>query len=227
MHRITVLGSGEVPQKALNAILDDLWESVPGDRRLVVTIATDEPSRAESCALEWAVDGGYPFEVFYPKGATPYFLYAEATRQYPVIDPIMDALSSLSVTDHLLLAWDDNDPVCMRAVKQATRDGITACDLTMGLMELEYEEEPDEDGDQVFVTLPIADARADDDDEDLPVTLPMRDDDAKTDLLVLADQMSTVVALLGDILSALTSGPEAPKATRARSTRARKDTAGV
>lgn len=189
MHRVVVMGTGKVSQKALTALVGDLWDSISGDKRLIVPVL---PGRmlAESVGriTEWARSSGVPYEVYAVEYEDP-----DALRVHEVPDPVAAVVASLSVNDLLLLAWDDDDKDCYRALSLASKAGITTKDLTSGLMTLEFDEDEE---DPVTITVPIVGGPQEpDEEEDLPVTMPLRDDDLLTHLTAWIDaRVSEAVA---------------------------------
>lgn len=164
MHRFVLVGAGEVSTKAVIAQVDDLWGSIQGDKRLVLPITGPQLGRLASIITDWAIQTGKPFELLGDDFEVSQRVYEAALRVFETKEPIQTAINGMSPSDHLLVAYDEVDPDCRRAVRKAKKVGARAFDLTSGLSELILEEEED----------------------DLPVTMPLRDDDLKTKTEVTA-----------------------------------------
>lgn len=166
MHRFVFVGAGEVSTKAVIAQVDDLWGSIPGDKKLVLPITGPQLGRLASIITDWAIQTGKPFELLGDDFEVSQRVYEAALRVFESKEPLQVAINGMSPRDHLLVAFDDLDPDCQRAIRKAKKAGIPAYDLTSGLSELILQE---------------------DEDDDLPVTIPLRDDDLKTKTEVIAE----------------------------------------
>ena len=220
MHRVLVLGTGKVTRKAAAALLDDLWASIDGDKRLILPITGEEMYETTTYAAQWAMGIGAPFELFAADAEIDEQVYEAALRLHEVEDPLDAAMSTLSVDDDLLLAWDDEDTDCLAALTLATKTGITARDLTIGLLEVVME---DDDSEQVEDE---SQDEPDEDDDDLPATMPLRDDDLKTSFEVFLSALTKHV--FDEVVTRLAPvEQEAPKKATGRSSRRRTEKTDV
>lgn len=218
MHRIVLMGAGEVSRKSALALLEDLWGSIPGEKRLLLPVTGSQLGRVASMASDWSIDKSVPFELLGDEFEVTDRVYTAAARVIEVADPVKSALSAMSVDDHLVLAWDDDDPDCRRALSLAAQAGIKALDLTYGLAELEWQE----------------------DEEELPVTMPLDGDELREPITVFLASVDEILAqahaeiiraagAFADQMSpiAVPGATNGPDTANTRAQRARKERSGV
>lgn len=225
MHRIVVLGSGKVSKKNVTALVADLWESIDGDKRLVLPVPDPNPlfeTDAFSAVAMWADATLVPYEVYVTEDPGN----SGALRTHVVDDPIKAVVDILSPEDQILLAWDDEDQNCYRTLTLATKAGVVCKDLTMGLMTLELDEDVAEE--PVTVTVPTLSEEVSEDpdeDDDLPVVLPLRDDDLMTTLTVFVEALRAQITR--EVLDAVRAEMQAPSKPRTRSSRRQQEGTNV
>lgn len=216
MHRIVVLGSGKVSKKSATALVADLWDSIKGDKRLVLPVPDPNPlyeTEAFSAVAMWADSTMVPYEIYVTEDPGD----SGALRTHVVDDPIKSVIDILSPEDEILLAWDDDDQNCYRALSLAAKAGIVCKDLTMGLLTLELDEDASED--PITVAVPVAAEGVDDDDDDdeLPVVMPLRDDDLMTSLTVFVEALRAQITR--EVLETIRAELSTPAKPRTRSSR--------
>ena len=144
MRRIAIMGGGTISRKAALALIEDYYDSTDEVKRLVLPIMSDnieDIAPVVGYAARWALNLNVDYDVVVPNGFD-----ATSTTVAEIVEGAVAvhraAKVSVGITrilqpgDELLLAWDDEDRDCMRALVAADRQGIVAKDICDGLTDL-------------------------------------------------------------------------------------------
>jgi hypothetical protein len=153
MKKIGILGAGNVSRKTALALLEDHYEAIEGVKRLVLPIPTGEIedlSPVVGYAAAWAMSLNVDYDVVLPQGVDAVDKKIEeivdnAVAVHRTAKVSLGLVRSLEQGDDLLLAWDDEDKECMRALIAADKNGINAKDICDGLTDLVVGDGEDDD----------------------------------------------------------------------------------
>ena len=144
MRKVALYGNGAVSRKAATALIEDSFGT--GINLVLPVPSADPMSDPVRYIAEWAMDLGVGVYAVTDNGTewlpgVTSEVINSAIRVFESDHLGMGLLEHLSEGDTLVLAYDEDDPICERMVYAAHRKGMKALDLTTGLAELIYEDE--------------------------------------------------------------------------------------
>jgi hypothetical protein len=136
MYYTIIIGNGSSSRVNIESLLDDYFYA-KDDKGVLVIPVTEAPSQGQIFAAQFAKDNGIELLVIATEDANLSSIPAASLVEDA--DPIRKAFTAIPEDVKLINAfflWEDNDPNCANALAWAKDRGISACDLTNGLVDI-------------------------------------------------------------------------------------------
>lgn len=145
-YKVAVCGTGKAARAAVTALIEDFHNSLKEDTEFIVLLSEPQSDAAIHIG-EWAADYELPYSavMFATKMDTRQTGVWEAAADRYEISRASEIVKFLTERDFLVVAYDEEDEITMRAVSAALRKGVTVLDLTLGLSPVVISDEEDED----------------------------------------------------------------------------------
>ena len=133
MKHILIAGNGVTSRANVEALIDDYYYLKDG----ITTVLSvfEAPSDGQIWVSQYAIEKEKPVEVIMTESARATNLDPSFTKVTSA-SPIRTACEKYGDTLDILLLWNDEDSTCRDALAIASEYGITAKDLTNGLLDI-------------------------------------------------------------------------------------------
>lgn len=149
---VGVVGSGAITKKTVSALLADRLSTVD-ESRFIFPVTDEHWTPAVRSAAQYAVTRELPYEVIVDgseadlDGVDDVLEGAATTHKVTAVESkLVTLLAEASAEDAegiLLMAWDDKDDVCQRALARALKRDVGAFDMLDGLNKLSFDDDPE------------------------------------------------------------------------------------
>jgi len=133
MRYILIAGNGVTSRANVEALIDDYYYLKDGVTTVLAVF--ENTSEGQVWVSQYAADKDRPVEVLATKDARIANLDSSFTKTI-VDSPIREACKKYGSDLDILLLWNDEDSVCRDVLAIASEFGVTAKDLTNGLLDI-------------------------------------------------------------------------------------------